>query len=265
VAIVVSLTNFKGGVGKTTLCGLLGLELIKLGKKVLFIDTDPQANLTKTLAYGVPLPGGIKKILTEKKVEIDDLISPIPDLNAYIVPSTDILLAVKESYAFANKPYDYLQEMFLRSRRLSTFDYVLLDYAPSVSFMFVTGIFASTHIIVPLDPSEHSWVGIAGFKELMIHYNIKGKELRYLASSINRTVTDDMTMARRIAARDDAFKSIVPRLKVFPRAFFERKSLTDFAPERRAPGQRGFPTAAEEWEEFVSEFLEWTCYGKARQ
>ncbi len=59
---IVSFTNFNGGVGKTTLCGLLGLELIKLGKKVLFIYTDPQANLTKTLAYGVPIPESVGQV-----------------------------------------------------------------------------------------------------------------------------------------------------------------------------------------------------------
>lgn len=255
---IISVSNFKGGVGKTTLCGLLGLEMAAKGYSVLFIDTDPQANLTETLAYGSRMQEGIRSILT-KKVLLDDLIVGIPEIkNLFIIPSTDILLAVEESYAFADKPYDYLSKLIAKSAIMNDFDYIILDYAPSVSYMFVSGLLASTHIIVPLDPSMHSWQGIVGFNELMNHYGIAGKQLKFLASMINRTVTEDMDMAKRITTRNDAFKAIIPRLKVYPRAFFARQAVSTFAPERRKERQRGFPTAIEEWESFIQEFEEWT-------
>jgi len=49
---VISLLNHKGGVGKTTSCINIGAGLVELGKKVLLIDLDPQANLT--LSLGIP-------------------------------------------------------------------------------------------------------------------------------------------------------------------------------------------------------------------
>ncbi|MBV6654625.1 MAG: AAA family ATPase, partial [Mameliella sp.] len=51
---VISLLNHKGGVGKTTSAINIGAGLVELGKRVLLIDLDPQANLT--LSLGVPRP-----------------------------------------------------------------------------------------------------------------------------------------------------------------------------------------------------------------
>ncbi len=52
MATVISLLNHKGGVGKTTSSIGIGAGLVELGKKVLLMDLDPQANLT--LSLGVP-------------------------------------------------------------------------------------------------------------------------------------------------------------------------------------------------------------------
>ncbi|MFN0015702.1 MAG: ParA family protein, partial [Saprospiraceae bacterium] len=52
MGIVVSLLNHKGGVGKTTSAINIGAGLVELGKKILLIDLDPQANLT--ISLGIP-------------------------------------------------------------------------------------------------------------------------------------------------------------------------------------------------------------------
>ena len=46
---VIAVVNQKGGTGKTTTCENLGVGLAKAGKKVLLVDTDPQASLTISL------------------------------------------------------------------------------------------------------------------------------------------------------------------------------------------------------------------------
>src|SRR5690606_25859651 len=52
MAVVLSLLNHKGGVGKTTSAINIGAGLVDLGKKVMLLDVDPQANLT--LSLGIP-------------------------------------------------------------------------------------------------------------------------------------------------------------------------------------------------------------------
>lgn len=53
-ATVMAVVNQKGGTGKTTTCENLGVGLAMAGKKVLVVDTDPQASLTISLGHPVP-------------------------------------------------------------------------------------------------------------------------------------------------------------------------------------------------------------------
>lgn len=60
---VIAVVNQKGGTGKTTTCENLGVGLAKAGKKVLLVDTDPQASLTISLGY--PRPDDIKLSISD--------------------------------------------------------------------------------------------------------------------------------------------------------------------------------------------------------
>lgn len=60
---VIAVVNQKGGTGKTTTCENLGVGLAKAGKKVLLVDTDPQASLTISLGY--PRPDDIKPSISD--------------------------------------------------------------------------------------------------------------------------------------------------------------------------------------------------------
>lgn len=73
-ATIMAIVNQKGGTGKTTTCENLGVGLAMEGKKVLVVDTDPQASLTISLGYPIPdklsltLSDMMQKVMMEEPV-----------------------------------------------------------------------------------------------------------------------------------------------------------------------------------------------------
>ena len=75
---IITLSNQKGGVGKTTTCANLGIGLAQAGKKVLLVDCDPQGSLTISLGYSQPdnlpvtITDLIKKVIMDKPIQASE-------------------------------------------------------------------------------------------------------------------------------------------------------------------------------------------------
>ena len=84
-ATIMAVVNQKGGTGKTTTCENLGIGLANEGKRVLLVDTDPQASLT--IALGHPRPDDLPVTLTGLMAKImqDQPIAPKEGKNVLIV------------------------------------------------------------------------------------------------------------------------------------------------------------------------------------
>ena len=96
-ATVIAVVNQKGGTGKTTTCENLGVGLAMEGKRVLLVDTDPQASLTVSL--GNPFPDELSptlsdmmgKIITEKPPNLTvrywrAYSPPLQDVSRFLLP-----------------------------------------------------------------------------------------------------------------------------------------------------------------------------------
>ena len=156
---VISVSNQKGGVGKTTTSCCLAVGLKKKGFRVLTIDLDPQGNLgfsvgadTETSAsiYDV-LKGDVKTQFAIQKTNIIDIII------------SSILLSGIE-LEFTNTGREYLLQEAIKPI-LDLYDYIILDTPPNLGILTINAFTASDYVLVPMLSDIFSLQGIAQLYE----------------------------------------------------------------------------------------------------
>jgi len=142
---VITVSNHKGGVGKTTTVVNLGASLSKLGKKTLLIDLDPQANLTLHLG----ITAEESNIYTA--VRGDTSLEPIKVLkDLYLVPS-DIDLTASELELANQKDNKHILKAILEPFK-AKFDYIIIDTPPNLGLLTINALCSSEEVLIPLQP-----------------------------------------------------------------------------------------------------------------
>ena len=152
---VISITNQKGGVGKTTTAINLGASLAVYGKKVLIIDMDPQANATSGL--NVERDICIYHALIGKK-SLKSIITPTDTENLFIVPSNISLIGAEVELVDHENKERILRQLI---KDLSGFDYVLIDCPPSLGLLTINALVASDSVLVPVQCEYFAMEGLA--------------------------------------------------------------------------------------------------------
>ena len=160
MAHVISLLNHKGGVGKTTSAINIGAGLVELGKKVLLIDLDPQANLTISLGIQRQ-PVTIYESLRGESELVPFQYKPNFDV---ITSSLDLSGAEME---LVNEPG---REFLLRSLFepiQEEYDYVIIDCPPSLGLLTLNALTSSNFVYIPLQTEFLALQGVAKIKQVI--------------------------------------------------------------------------------------------------
>ena len=130
---IISVSNQKGGVGKTTTALNLSACLGILEQKVLLIDLDPQANATSGIGIDLKKITGSSYQLLEHTEKAENIIIKSNTPNLDIIPSTIDLVAIE--LELVNHP----NREFMLKKALETvkenYDYVIIDCAPSIGLI----------------------------------------------------------------------------------------------------------------------------------
>jgi len=154
----VAFANQKGGVGKTTLTRELAIYASKQGLRVLIVDCDSQANLTRSLGAE---PGGLFEAVTDGEVEVE----PLSETLFLLGGSVKLALLEKRLLGEVDA-YVRFTELFQRED-FASFDLVLLDTPPSLGVLTLNALTAANSIVIPMNPSLYSMQGTNDLMETM--------------------------------------------------------------------------------------------------
>ena len=248
---IIAVTNQKGGVGKTTSTINLGYALADRGKRVLMVDTDPQASLTFYYNTNIPDLEAQRKTLYYALVEDRPLAELVIPGNPALIPSSITLAkADRELMSMMRYTATLLQEK-LRTVA-AEYDFALIDCPPTLSILTSNALAAADLVLIPVKTDLLSIMGIPLLLEEIEYIrerdNRKLKVFGILPTIHNAYYKQDQEAVDALTAITEQqetriFKPI-PRSTSFDRAPAEGKPVVVLTP--KAPGAESYYELADQ-------------------
>lgn len=176
---IISVTNQKGGVGKTTTTINLCAALAELSRRVLLVDLDPQGNASTGLGINPEDRDYTTYDLLAGDATLFDAIKQTDVENLQIIPATTDLSSA-DLELVSNEKRSFLLHDALRQSSIDAFafDYILIDCPPSLNILTINALVASQSVIIPL---QSEFYALEGLSQLML-------TIREVRQSANRNL-----------------------------------------------------------------------------
>jgi chromosome partitioning protein len=229
---IITITNQKGGTGKTTISMNLGVALAMRGKKVLLIDFDPQANLT--YSFGIHKPKNTIVEVLQGKQAIQTILVNKEGLD--IAPSSSLLSDLELS--IVNK---IGREQLLKDRLkgLTGYDYVFIDSPPSLSILTINALTASNEVLIPLQMEILSLQGVTQLlKTIDKVKNVLNKKLKISGIVVSiydsrRRLSGEVLNEIKNNLKEKIFNSVIRICVKITEAPSFAKSVLSYAPSSK--------------------------------
>ncbi|WP_280679867.1 ParA family protein [Cryobacterium sp. CG_9.6] len=201
---ILTISNQKGGVGKTTTAVNLAAALSRQGARVLVIDLDPQGNASTALGveHHADMPSVYDVIVSDTPME--DVVQKSPEFGSlYCVPAT-IHLAGAEielvSLVAREQRLHRALDLYLKSLD-DPFDYVFIDCPPSLGLLTINAFVAAREVLIPI---QCEYYALEGLSQLLKNIQLIEKHLNpeLTVSTILLTMYDGRTNLANQVAQD---------------------------------------------------------------
>jgi chromosome partitioning protein len=248
MARIIALCNQKGGVGKSTTAQNLSTFLAALGKKILIVDFDPQANTTSGMGLD---PRKLERSVYHAliaKAPTEDIIKKTQFLAIDLLPSSGALAgATIELVDIKGREYK-LKEILEPIRR--RYDFIIIDSPPSLGLLTVNALAAAQKIIIPVQCEYYALEGLAELlrtvKLINVNLRVKVGVLGALLTMYDRKSRLHRAVAKEIRRKFPGyvFQAIIPRNVSLAEAPSFGKTILQYDPYSH--GAKAYRQLAEE-------------------
>lgn len=231
---VISVTNLKGGVGKTNTAINLAAALAIKNKKVLLIDCDPQGNTSRGLGFDAPYVAvSFFDVILDKK-NINKAIKRTSIENLYLIP-TYMKYSYSEEYG---DNYSYIKEAL--SSLEEDYDFVIIDTPPSLGFLTTNCFVASDSVLIPVQCEYFALSGVtrvlAYISNVQSKYNPSLSLEGILLNMFDENSDSDVEIANEIREtfKDKTYATRIPRSKSIPESNNKGLPVLVYRPTSRA-------------------------------
>lgn len=255
MARVICIYNAKGGVGKTTTAVNLGSYLAALGRRVLLIDFDPQANATSALTYERNFDKNIYHGILSR-AHYAEIIRSSAILNHHFIPSSPALSGILVELVNLPEREYYLRKFINQFRH--HYDYILIDLPPSLSLLTINGLVAADEVLIPVQAEYYS---LEGLGQLLQTIHLIRENLRHPLAITGAVITlydkrerlsRDVNKNLRRHFPHRVFRAEIPRSVALAEAPSHSKPILLYEPH--SPGALAYRRLAEELIELESQY-----------
>jgi len=249
-AVVVTVANQKGGVGKTTTTMNLGAALAEQGKRVLLVDGDPQANLTSYLGVTESVHTLDEAYFSKRPFDRESAKQFIVPTNSGpdLIPSDQALSGV-EYYLFTRTEREGVLARFLSNLNAS-YDFVIIDTPPNLNLLTLNALCASDHVLIPVQPEFFSLEGILKIREFVDdvreRWNRRISIVGVLANQATfcRKLTQEVLILLRDQFGSTLFNTVIHDNSAVTESSGHAQSVIQY--KRSSKGAKDYLAAAEE-------------------
>ena len=201
---VITISNQKGGVGKTTTAVNLAAALARQGARVLVIDLDPQGNASTALGveHRAETPSVYDVVIND--LPMVDVVQKSPEFGAlYCVPATIHLAGAEiELVSLVAREQRLRRALDLHIKEMTDpYDYVFIDCPPSLGLLTINAFVAAREVLIPI---QCEYYALEGLSQLLKNIELIEKHLnpQLVVSTILLTMYDSRTNLANQVAQD---------------------------------------------------------------